>query len=286
MCNTSNIVYLADKIVRDPVFTPLGARLMNVFRKYHIPHDFIRNTKDVWARDFMPVQTGHRTFTAFRYHPSYLHGHRHRETNGAQVFPPMKEVQLTVAPLIVDGGNIVRHNGRVIMTERVFDENKGASRERVSEQLALWLNIPRSNLIIIPCEPPRHDMCGHADGIVRFLDDKTVLVNDYPNHPSMQYFWKRLRPALESAGLKYEFVPYRPPVKAGRKTVLHEGLYINFLRIGNRVFVPLSGRPEDRIALRRFRQLFPSSVAITGVDAREAVAEGGALNCVIWDIVQ
>ena len=34
-----------------------------------------------------------------------------------------------------------------------------------------------AELIVIPKEP--YDEIGHADGMVRFLDAKTVLVNDY-----------------------------------------------------------------------------------------------------------
>jgi agmatine/peptidylarginine deiminase len=34
-------------------------------------------------------------------------------------------------------------------------------------------------LIIIPKDP--NDFTGHADGMVRFVDDKTVLVNKYSN---------------------------------------------------------------------------------------------------------
>ena len=76
---------------------------------------------------------------------------------------------------MIDGGNIVRWYDAAIMTDEIYVENPGVERPRLRDRLRALLEVDR--LILIPKEP--YDKIGHADGMVRFVDSTTVLVNDY-----------------------------------------------------------------------------------------------------------
>ena len=59
--------------------------------------------------------------------------------------------------------------------------------------------------------------------------------------------------------------------------------YINFLQIGNVVFVPQIELEEDEQAIAQISNVFTDSEVI-GIPALEAVRKGGALNCVSWNV--
>src|SRR5436309_1447000 len=65
--------------------------------------DIIPGTRDIWCRDYMPVQVGEDSFCQFVYAPDYLRGHEHLVT------PPdrchlsfMKDYRKE--PILLDGG--------------------------------------------------------------------------------------------------------------------------------------------------------------------------------------
>ena len=39
---------------------------------FNIKYKLLNNTKDIWARDYMPVKTKSGKYVSFRYEPSYL----------------------------------------------------------------------------------------------------------------------------------------------------------------------------------------------------------------------
>lgn len=66
----TNFLYLADTLaIKYPDFYK---RFENVLKDCNIPFDFLPQTKDVWAVDFMPIQTDLNKFVQFVYNPAYL----------------------------------------------------------------------------------------------------------------------------------------------------------------------------------------------------------------------
>ncbi len=86
--------------------------------------------------------------------------------------------------IILDGGNVVKHKDKVILTSKVFKENPDYSELNLITKLKNQLQVKQ--IIIIPQEPK--DFVGHADGMVRFIDTDTVLVNQYPQNKTYQDF--------------------------------------------------------------------------------------------------
>ena len=60
--------------------------------------------------------------------------------------------------------------------------------------------------------------------------------------------------------------------------------YINYLQIGKLVLVPQLGIPEDRQALQQIQNYLPECNVIGVPDAMEVIKDGGALNCISWNI--
>src|SRR5690606_18650302 len=72
-------------------------------------------------------------------------------------------------------GNIVRWANKVIMTDRVFIDNPKYERKRLIKELHELLQV--DHLHFVPEQPG--DFTGHSDGMVRFIDENTVVINDF-----------------------------------------------------------------------------------------------------------
>ena len=59
--------------------------------------------------------------------------------------------------------------------------------------------------------------------------------------------------------------------------------YINFLRVGNHIILPGLGAEEDEQALRQIQEFYPDCNVLQ-IEASEIVMQGGALNCISWNI--
>lgn len=278
----SNRIFLSDKLQKDhPIFTE---RFYFLLHKCGFQVGLLKETKDIWCRDYMPLQIDDHTFVQFRYEPSYLDFKKYRDkkTNGKAVFP-LKDVTVVNYDINLDGGNVISCSDCVIVTNRIFKENKDWRQEELLAALEKLLKI---RVVVIPSPP--YDFTGHADGAVRYYRDKTVLINDYKNvtKPSEKQRYEdydlHLRMALRNAGLKYERVPCYPGENTNDTSAF--GYYINFLRMGDIVFLPSFGKEEqDADACQCFKKLFQHVIP---VPCREIAAMGGVLNCISWTIKQ
>ena len=231
------------------------------------------NTRDIWARDYMPVPVGCGRRIQFRYFPDYLRAkHWQRTISDGRAIAKKLGFCHEVSPLVVDGGNVVRGFGRVIMTGKVLRENPAIPPRQLIQQLAHLLEVARIDLI--PAHPL--DFTGHADGMVHVLDERTVLVNDYAREP---HFAARVHSSLRRAGLQIVPLPYNPYQNRSNESAV--GIYINLLRIGRNVLVPSYQLPEDERVLRTLEGVFPAC-GIVPIDGRALAREGGVFHCVTW----
>lgn len=46
--------------------------LVEILDRYCVLHSLLEGTKDIWCRDYMPIQTIDNRFVLFRYEPDYL----------------------------------------------------------------------------------------------------------------------------------------------------------------------------------------------------------------------
>jgi agmatine deiminase len=242
-----------------------------------VPTRIIANTRDIWCRDYMPVQVDEDSFCQFAYRPDYLQGHEHLITPPEACRLPFMQ-NYRREEIVLDGGNVVASRTKVILTEKVFKENPAIERSRLRQRLE---EVFVAECLFIPKEP--YDAVGHADGVVRFVSENRVLVNDYSGvDPG---YGARLRGLLEMKGLVVETLPMFEEKRKRRPGDLPSavGVYINYLWVGNLVVAPAYGRPEDDLAVRKLRQVMPDA-AVVQVPCRGLADQGGVLNCVSWTV--
>jgi agmatine deiminase len=97
-------------------------RIKSILDKHIIDYDFLDGTKDIWCRDYMPVQTDVNRFVQFRYEAAYLYHEPESHTNPLEVHLANK-IEAELSDIILDGGNIIRDSDKVIMTNRIFKDN-------------------------------------------------------------------------------------------------------------------------------------------------------------------
>ena len=270
-----DLVYVSDRL--RPAFPALSDRLGNALGDHGIALKELGGTKDVWCRDYMPIQVGCGEFVRFRYDPDYLRGYEHLITAPGDVGPIPKIERCVDSGIVLDGGNVVGWGSRCIVTDKVFKENPARGRDELIGRLKGLLGV--DDLIVIPTEP--YDLVGHADGVVRFLDGGLVAVNDYSEVAPR--YGRRLRSILRRAGLGWVELPYRPEEASGGDIPSAVGCYANFLMVRGLIVVPVYGRKEDDRACRVIEDN-TSGMAIVPLDCSDVAREGGALHCISWTI--
>ncbi|OFY87593.1 MAG: hypothetical protein A3K10_03280 [Bacteroidetes bacterium RIFCSPLOWO2_12_FULL_31_6] len=262
-------------------FPKLTANIEKELNSQKIAFSYLSHTKDIWCRDYMPIQIGKDEFVLFNYFPSYLKGASKLRTNNKKVCEK-HGINYTFSQIILDGGNVVRHNDKAILTDRIFAENKTKIGD--SSLLNKLEKLLKSEIIIIPTEEV--DVVGHADGMVRFIDNKTVLVNDYSKTDSQKSFQEKLYSALVSINLEIVFTPYFPDENWFSKNKYDiapaTGVYMNFLQVGETIFLPQFSIPQDKTAVTFFLNYFN----VITIDCKELAKHGGLLNCISWEINQ
>jgi agmatine deiminase len=270
----TNVVYVADTLEKR--FPSVHRGLHAILQEHGIPLRIIPGTRDIWCRDYMPIQVSEDRFVQFRYAPDYLTGkYRHLIANG-EIGPGLPFLKNVVrSENVLDGGNIVAWNGRAFLTEKIFRENPGLSRLAVVDRLKRDLGVPE--LILIPQEP--FDPIGHSDGMVCWLDERTVLINDYSK--VSQSFRSRMQRCIGRHALDFIELPYDPASSASGGIPSATGNWMNFLRVRDVLVVPTFGTQEDQHALGILCDLHPRS-SVETIDCHELAAEGGVLHCVTW----
>jgi len=268
----TNFLWLSDKIVNYPTFF---RDLVEVLNRQAIPWLLLPNTKDIWCVDFMPIQITNEHYVQFVYTPSYLQAPKylHLQTLPSDVTGNITG-KIKTSSLLLDGGNVIKGKDWVILTDRIFKENKFHSRKNILNEIESLFN---AKPIIIPTEP--YDWTGHADGVLRYYNDNTVLVNDYSKID--KYFETKLEKTLAQEKINTIKIPH---FKCDSKnTTSAKGYYINFLQMKDFIFLPQFNDKHDSIVFDLFQSLFPKS-RIETINALEISQHGGVLNCITWNI--
>ena len=254
-----------------PVLYPTDAEtLFTALAAHDVPYALLDGTRDIWLRDFMPVRTGSRKLVSFRYEPSYLKNDPDLRTDFRKDLAPQLGLPVTYSNINLDGGNVVfsPSGARVLISDRVFSENPEYPSAALVRELSELLE---AEVLIIPSL--KSDMTGHADGMARFLDDRTVLCN---RPLSSCGFEQKVKRSLRDYGLDAVDFPFVPT--GGISAV---GCYLNYLETEHTVFLPVFGIEQDAEAEISMRQIF--SKEIVPINIREIAQQGGCLNCISWE---
>ena len=269
--NQTNMVYLAHGLSH---YVPVCRNLLEALHQEEIRAEFLPYTssyKHVWARDYMPIQLEKTLVFFYQYWPDYLHGYDGYIPNVLEIIDHYHLGRIPV-DIILDGGNVVGCGDKVIMTDKVFKENDWMEKKELVETLEYYM---KAEIVFIPWD--RYEIFGHSDGMVRWIGDNRVLLNNYAQtDPGLR---KRLMEAL-SPHFIVEELEYNVP----RLSKL-SWAYLNFLHVKNCIFVPGLHAMEDPQALQQIQHFYPDCKVIQVQGCEELARDGGALHCVTWNVL-
>ena len=267
------VVYMSELLKTN--YPETCSRLIKILEKHDVKYAFLKGTKDIWCRDYMPIQTESGKFIQFKYDPSYLKGNKEWEASRSDVKEVCRVngIEAQFSDINLDGGNVLICDGKAILSNRIFSENSNWDKEKLVNELSKLLEC---EIIIIPAE--NDDMTGHADGMVRFINRNTILGNKLADE--YKYWREGMEKVIEQYGLKYIDVPFFSP-KDPKHPHSAIGIYVNYLEVNNLIVLPVFGRDEDKQAVDVLRQAFPDR-AIETINYNDVAQEGGLLNCTTW----
>ena len=267
----TNKVYLAEGIKGYPKVAEnlLYALYKEGVETEYLPHS--NSKKHVWARDYMPIQLEKDKFLLYRYTPDYLKGFEDFIPDYPSICKSL-QLNCVTTDIVLDGGNVVKCGDKVIMTDKIIQENPTKFYRNMIAELE---NHFQAQIVLVPWD--RYEKYGHADGMVRWIDGNRVLLNNYADFdPSLR---KELKKTL-SEHFTVEELAY-----GSNKHAKLSWAYINFLQTSKCIFVPGLGIEEDGIAREQIQKFYPDYKVFTIDDCLRLVQDGGALNCVTWNIL-
>lgn len=273
-----NTVYVSG-ILKEK-FPHAAEELFSVLRKHKVTVKELTNTKDIWCRDYMPVQNRLGELIQFKYDPSYLRGEKEWEESRSDVHEvcASNNIKPIFSDINIDGGNVVLYGNKAILTDRIFLENPEYDKKELVSELEKLL---KAKVIIIPAF--KTDVTGHADGMVRFVNEETILGNDL--NSEYKYIRDGITKACSENGLNYINVPFFEQKYDKNHEMNAIGIYVNYLEVDNLIVLPKfnvdGNRDEETIEL--FKKIFPDR-NIETIDYNEVAIEGGLLNCSTWTI--
>lgn len=263
--------YFSSLLKINDTYKPAGKRLFAILTAHGVPYQLLDNTRDIWLRDFMPVKTKSEKYISFRYEPNYLDNYPDLKTDFRnEIAPSLSFESFVSSDINLDGGNIVFSPSRetAIISDRIFMENWNYSSAELVRELERLLE---AQIIIIPSL--RSDMTGHADGMIRFVDENTAVGNASRSLFGLE---ARIKVALRNHGIEVYDFPYFD--SKGDSAV---GCYLNFLETEQTIFLPVFGIDMDNEAIDTAKNIFNKT--IVPININEIAKQGGVLNCISWE---
>ena len=268
----TNTIHFSELISTDNRFKETYTQIKSILDSFNVVSKLIPKTKDIWSRDYMPIQINNTQFIEYRYDPDYLQGNE-KGRRDLKTYPDIvcDSIKLPTekTDLIMDGGNFVKSSDSVILTEKVVKENRHLyNKTDLIKEIQKTFKI--NKVVLIPQD--KLDEYGHSDGMIRFIDNNTVLINHYYKNDT------ELLTRLKKAGFRTEIIDYKAKKKDKRNWA-----YLNFLQTKDLILLPKFGIDEDLEAFEQIENFYPDyKEKIRQVEMTDIVKYGGALNCITW----
>jgi agmatine/peptidylarginine deiminase len=267
----TNKVYLAKGMTSEK-FVDATGHFLGTLHNHNVHWDFLPLTASplhIWARDYMPVQVSKKKFVRFNYNPDYLNYYPEYKPDTSAIISKLG-IQVIDSDITIDGGNVISCGDKVIMTGKIFRENPHYDHDILIYTLSQLLE---ADVVLIPED--HYDEYGHADGMVRYMGEGCVLLNNYCDFDKV--LRKRLLAALSP---HFDIVELRYGAYTDRSWA-----YINFLQVGQHILIPMIGDKLGEMAFKQIADAFPQCECHPVYHYENIVREGGALNCSTWNIL-
>eukprot|EP01060_Flectonema_neradi_P031057 TRINITY_DN4622_c0_g1_i3.p1 TRINITY_DN4622_c0_g1~~TRINITY_DN4622_c0_g1_i3.p1 ORF type:complete len:435 (+),score=76.96 TRINITY_DN4622_c0_g1_i3:50-1354(+) len=278
---------------RDSVLILTGPELYPLYEA-ELGSDIVVNNMqqaDIWMRDFTTVNPTNPV--QFKYAPAAQGGNAAQARFVQSVFnnqllskvsPTGNSWNLQNSNLILDGGNFVdNHVNRVIISEKILEDAgldplKDSDRDSVKAQIrSLFPAI--TEVAIIPYDDPN---LGHADGMVMWVDDDTLFVNDVKDQPTI---YQPLMAELKASFPTVTIVEVPSGWVAGtdfdKKFSSALGVNINSVMTKGYLYVPVFGNTAvDKEFLATLSK--HTTKKVVTIEASGVARMGGSCRCLAW----
>lgn len=236
---------------------------------------------DIWMRDFSPLNAAAPIM--FRYTAAGQGGGRKGQADADDVQDALADfiqstgVILAESDLLNDGGNFVDdYAGNAVLSRKFLRDNKlseAAARDLVSQATGA------THVAFI--ESDEQGGLEHADGVVAFIAENTLVINSYPEDPDYAADLKAdLKAGLPGVTLHEIVTPYDGSQIYDTRFGSACGLYTNMLVTPSRIYLPQFGIPEDAVALDSVRAWTDREVI--PVQSSQVCQMGGGVRCMSW----
>ena len=257
---------------------------------FHVPSNrgWTRDTGPIFVRNDREIAVAGFKFNAWAKYDDHELDSKIAQTLakklGKQYFP----IKQNGKPFVLEGGAIDVNGQGTLMTseECLLDQNvqvrnPGLSKTEIEQVLAESLGA--TNILWLNKGIVGDDTHGHVDDLCRFVDANTAVLccESNPNDGNYELLEEN-RERLEGFRLEdgskihVEFLPMPEPVIYRGQRL--PASYANFLITNSSVLVPTFNDPNDRVALGKLAELFPTRNVI-GIHAVDLVWGLGTLHC-------
>lgn len=279
----TNIVYLSKTLSQWKVTKDFSIDLIKLLDKLNIRYEWILETKDIWARDYMPIQLEENDFVKYKYAPDYLLKTKKDQSYITDCTEACSKIGIKYreTDLIIDGGNVVLCGDKVVMTEKIFTENNKEKGDKAF--LKELKDLFKHEVVIIPWHATRKlddkdaDVYGHSDGFIKYCGDNRILMSNHRDYDEDEAI--QIRKVLEDNGFEVTEMLFNVEYPQFD----FNWAYINFLQVGDNIIMPKFGIAEDEQAKRFLQNAFPYC-RLRQINCRAIAKEGGALHCISWNI--
>ena len=262
-----NVVVIVDKDTRP-------------YYENKLPEDILitADVYDIWIRDFATVNPLNPIQFTYTW-ASMTQQESVDVQNSFAAFADHYSIQRNTTNLLIDGGNIVdNYDGRIIITARFMEDNN-LTYEQAKQEIIKLLGATEVAII-----EPDEEVLAHSDGMVSWIDENILLVNDYSNDPS---FRTLLMDELQSAfptttiiEVPVEYTANPPGQWDGFESAC--GVNLNSTVTYKNIFVPVFNLPHDQYVVNLIKQNTTKNV-IT-INAEGVCPMGGSLRCLTWQL--
>jgi len=275
-------VLVDDKEIEERVSNMLGSR-KNVFF-HHI------KTADVWVRDYGPIFIKKKNQLAATKWIFNSWGNKYEELKkdnevGVEI-AKLATNQIFEPGIILEGGSIDTNGlGTCITTEQcLLNKNRNPHLNKNQIEGYLMDNLGFTNIIWLEEGIAGDDTDGHVDGIVRFVNENTVVcaVEDDVTDENYNVLTKNielLEKSQNQDGNKINLIPIPMPRKIEIPERRLPASYANFY-IGNSVvLLPVFNDKNDKKVISIMNKLFPDR-RIVGINSEALVYGYGGVHCI------
>ncbi len=272
----TNVVFISDTLKTNYKYT--FNRLTKLMDEMDITWRIIRQTNDIWARDYMPIQLEDKDFLLYKYYPDYLNNNKFRKyiTDAHKACNELG-INYTETDILLDGGNVTPCGDKFVITSKVLMQSE--NKEHLLSQLSKEL---KSEIIVIPWHKIENsdDVYGHSDGFIHWCGGNKVLMSNHRETDAKEA--SEIRKIIESNGFEVTEMLFDKIPDSNQNFDLNWA-YVNYLQVGNKIIMPSLGIAEDKYALKYVKDANPDCI-VRQFRMRDIVRLGGGLHCITWNI--